>query len=160
MLMWVSNRSLIIGMVHIWFCFLFLFCPTLLFSSKFFIHRGTFYFVCTPSLFQPKMKRLVRRRSGQRRVLRARPTPRWRTVRSSPRPRVRTPGRPSREPTRFLTSTSQMFLAESSPPRRLMVTFKIQCLNKSKTQKPLKCMTSKCCTPLVHSFDQYLIYFS
>ena len=29
MLMWVSNRSLIIGMVHIWFCFLFLFCPTL-----------------------------------------------------------------------------------------------------------------------------------
>ena len=124
MLMWVSNRSLIIGMVHIWFCFLFLFCPKLfVLFSKFFIHRGTFYFVCTPSLFQPKMKRLVRRRSGQRRVLRARPTPRWRT-RSSPRPRVRTPGRPSRGPTLFLTSTSQMFLAESSPPRRQMVTFK------------------------------------
>ena len=124
MLMWVSNRSLIIGMVHIWFCFLFLFCPTLfVLFSKIFIHRGTFYFVCTPSLFQPKMKRLVRRRSGLRRVLRARPTPRWRT-RSSPRPRVRTPGRPSRGPTLFLTSTSQMFLAESSPPRRQMVTFK------------------------------------
>ena len=124
MLMWVSNRSLIIGMVHIWFCFLFFFCPTLFVLFQIFIQLGTFYFVCTPSLFQLKMIRLVRRRSGQRRVLRARPTPRWRTVRSSPRPRVRTPGRPSREPTRFLTSTSQMFLAESSLPRRLMVTFK------------------------------------
>lgn len=29
MLMWVANRSFIIGMVHIWFCFLFLFCPML-----------------------------------------------------------------------------------------------------------------------------------
>ena len=124
MLMWVSNRSLIIGMVHIWFCFLFLFCPKLFVLFQIFIHRGTFYFVCTPSLFQPKMKRLVRRRSGQRRVLRARPTPRWRTARSSPMPRVRTQGRLSRGHTRSLTSTSQMFLAESSPPHLLMVTFK------------------------------------
>ena len=41
MLMWVSNRSF--NIVHIWFCFLFLFCP-MLFVFKFYPHSGTFYF--------------------------------------------------------------------------------------------------------------------
>ena len=146
MLMWVSNRSF--NIVHIWFCFLFLFRPRLFVPSSIFIHTVEhFTFVCTPSQFQRRMRRLlVRRRSGQRRLQRALPTPQWRR-RPSPRPRVRTQGRPSRGLTLSLTSTSQMCLAESSPPRQLMVTFK-QNTSPNQTHRPLKCMTSKCCTPL------------
>ena len=121
MLMWVSNCSFIISMIHIWSCFLFLFCPSLFVPPELFLSTVLYTIVCTPSLFQLRMRLWVRERRGQR-PQRVPPTPPWR--RSSPRLKARTPERLSREPTPSQTSTNQMCLAESSQPLQLRVTFK------------------------------------